>query len=192
MAVPNNPPPSGKRPLGFAVALAAACAVAAPLTIKREGMPVDRKGDAVAYVDRAGRGQPITICNGQTGYVRTPEGRLIQVRLGLTFPASHCRVLLEAREHDDALPIYRITPEIARYPHTWGAMITFAHNFNVETYRRSSMARLFAQGRWREGCDALLAYNKGTVRGRRVVLDWLVKARRRERATCLIDHGGGQ
>jgi hypothetical protein len=78
-----------------------------------------------------------------------------------------CTYFLEEREKEDALPIYRITPAIAEYPHTWGAMITFAHNFNVETYRRSSMARLFAAGHWREGCDALLAYDKGTVRGRR-------------------------
>lgn len=181
---------TNRQKAGFAALLACACAVAAPLTIQREGMPVNKKGEAVAYVDRIGRGHPITICFGQTGLVRTPDGRLIQVKLGLTFPVSHCQTLLEEREGDDALPIYRITPPIAQYPHTWGAMITFAHNFNVETYRRSSMARLFAAGRWREGCNALPLYNKGTVGRRLVVLPGLVKARERERRACLIDHGG--
>jgi GH24 family phage-related lysozyme (muramidase) len=166
---------------GFAAALTAACAVAAPLTITREGVKTDGKGNAVAYIDRAGKGQPVTLCFGQTGFVHLPNGHLIEVRLGAKVPMADCTYFLEEREKEDALPIYRITPAIAEYPHTWGAMITFAHNFNVETYRRSSMARLFAAGHWREGCDALLAYDQGTVRGRRMVLSWLVKARKRER-----------
>jgi hypothetical protein len=53
------------------------------------------------------------------------------------------------------------------------------------------MARLFAAGHWREGCDKPCSlYDKGTVRGRRTVLSWLVAARERERKICLIDHGG--
>lgn len=174
----------------IAAALAAACAIAAPLTVQREGLPTDKKGNAVTYIDRAGRGKPPTLCFGQTGFVRMPDGRLIQIRLGVTVPVSTCTYFLREREDKDALAIYRITPAIAQYPHTWGAMITFSHNFNVPTYARSSMARLFAQGRWREGCKALPLYNKGTVNGRLTVLPGLVSARQREMKVCLADHGG--
>jgi lysozyme len=181
---------TNRQKAGFAALLASACAIAAPLTVQREGMPTDGKGNAVTYIDRIGRGKPPTLCFGQTGFVRLPNGHLIEVKLGVKVPVAWCTIFLTEREQADALAIYRITPGIAQYPHTWGAMITFAHNFNVPTYRRSSMARLFAAGRWRDGCDKLPLYNKGTVRGRLTVLPGLVAARERERKICLIDHGG--
>lgn len=183
---------TNRQKAGFAAALALALATAAPLTMQREGLPTDGKGNAIAYIDKVGRGKPPTLCFGQTGFVRLPNGHLIEVKLGVRVPVSTCTYFLDERQRQDALPIYRTTPTLALYPHSWGAMITFAHNFNVATYRRSSMARLFAAGRWREGCDALLRYDKGTVRGRLVQLPGLVAARRRERATCLIDHGGAR
>lgn len=171
-------------------AAAAAAHFAAPLTMASEGAPHDRQGNAVSYIDRLGRGQPPTICFGNTGLVHAPDGKLLRVKLGMKFPLSHCSKLLAEREQDDAIPIWRVTPGIAQYPRCWGAVIDFTHNFNLGVYQRSSIAREFGRGHWRAGADAFLLYNKGTVNGRRTVLPGLKTRREKERADCLIDLKG--
>jgi lysozyme len=175
-------------PAAVLAAAALAMQFAAPNTMRSEGVPTDGKGNAVAYVDRLGRRQPITICFGQTGFVRSPSGELVQVKLGMKFPLSHCRKILEESELGYTIPIWRVTPGIAAFPHSWAAAIDFVHNFNIGVYARSSIAREFNAGHWLAGCDRFLPYNKGTVRGRLVVLPGLADRRRRNRLECRIDH----
>lgn len=186
------PAPRGAAKVGVPLAVLAMAAVAVdyslPNTMRHEGAPHDGHGNAVAYVDRAGRGKPITICFGQTGMVRAPDGRLVKVTLGLKFPMSHCRKILKESELEWAIQVWRITPGVADYPHTWAAAIDFVHNFNARVYARSSIAREFNAGRWLVGCDRFLLYNKGTVRGRLTVLPGLVDRRRGNRRECRIDH----
>jgi lysozyme len=192
MTEPKKPAARAAGRLGVPAAILAAAMVAAhyaaPTTMKREGAPSDGHGNAVAYVDRLGKGKPITICFGQTGFVRTPDGRLVKVALGMKFPISHCRVLLEESELNWAIQVWRVRPEIAAYPHTWAAAIDFVHNFNIRVYAVSSIDREFKAGRWLAGCDRFLPYNKGTVHGRKVVLPGLVGRRKENRRICRIDH----
>jgi lysozyme len=174
-------------PAAILALAAAATQYAAPRTMAAEGVPNDGHGNAVAWVDQLGRGQPPTICFGQTGLVRAPGGKLVQVKLGLKFPISHCSVLLEETALPNAIGIWRATPTISAWPRCWGEMIDFTHNFNVDVYASSSIAREFNQGHWAAGADALLLYNKGTVNGKKTVLPGLVKRRANERADCLAE-----
>jgi lysozyme len=175
-------------PAAVLAAAALAAHFAEPQTERFEGVKSDGHGNAVSYVDRLGKGQPVTMCFGQTGFIKAPNGHLIKVTLGLKFPIAHCRKVLEENELGYAIPIWRVTPGIADYPHTWSAAIDFVHNFNIRVYARSSIAREFNAGHWLAGCDRFLPYNKGTVRGRLVVLPGLDDRRHRNRAECRLDH----
>jgi hypothetical protein len=112
--------PVRKAAIPAAVLAAAALAAhfAEPQTERFEGVKSDGHGNAVSYVDRLGKGQPVTMCFGQTGFIKAPNGHLIKVTLGLKFPIAHCRKVLEENELGYAIPIWRVTPGIADYPHT--------------------------------------------------------------------------
>lgn len=74
-------------------------------------------------------------------------------------------------------------PTITGYPHQWAAHTSFAYNVGLGTYGKSSVARLFAQGRQVEACRFLGRYVYAG--GRR--LQGLANRRAAEIALCLKD-----
>jgi lysozyme len=65
------------------------------------------------------------------------------------------------------------------------AMLSATYNIGIAGFCRSTMARRINAGDFKGACDALLAWNKGTIRGERVVIKGLDNRRRDERRVCL-------
>lgn len=159
--------PGGKLTLAGVIGAAAAAGL-------MTSIPADEGTELRAYRDIAG---VWTICAGDTanvraGLVETPEG---------------CQRRLEAQLLAHAGPVMAATPRLAepgRDNQRWAA-VSLAYNIGTAAYAKSSVDRLFDAGRWREGCDAFLAWNKARVNGRLVVVRGLVLRRQRERAICL-------
>lgn len=125
-----------------------------------------------AYPDPATGGPPWTICYGHT------EG----VRPGDRHTLDECKALLRrdlevyARgiEHCVTVPL----PD-----RRWVALVSFAYNVGVRAACRSSVVRLINAGRTREGCNALLLWDKAAG----IRFPGLTKRRQRERQLCLSE-----
>lgn len=63
----------------------------------------------------------------------------------------------------------------------WVALTSFAYNVGIKAACNSSVVRLINQGRIREGCDALLKWNRAGP----IVYPGLTKRRQKEREYCL-------
>jgi lysozyme len=114
-----------------------------------------------------------TICDGDTldvapGMVETPEG---------------CRERLEDQLVAHAEPVLACVPAL-RAPerqHQLAASVSLAYNIGPAGFCRSTAARLFNAGRWRDGCEAFLRFNRAGGR----VIRGLTLRRQRERSICL-------
>jgi GH24 family phage-related lysozyme (muramidase) len=112
-----------------------------------------------------------TICDGDTkgvkmGMRETPEG---------------CARRLEAQLIAHAEPVVGCVPGLKGRTNQVVAMVSLAYNVGVGAVCKSTAAKLFNAGRWREGCAAMLRFNKA---GGRVVAG-LDNRRRREYAVCI-------
>ncbi len=125
-----------------------------------------------AYLDAVG---VPTACDGIT------KG----VRLGQRYTEAQCATLLEAELIVHAEGVIACVPQLYGRDHQAPAAVSLAYNIGVIGFCGSTAAKLFRAGRWREGCVAFAPWNKGTVRGRKVLLPGLVKRRARETALCL-------
>lgn len=112
----------------------------------------------------------LTWCYGET-----------QGRPQARYTDAECKAMLEDRLADYAGPVLLRNPELQGYDSQVVAASSLAYNIGVANYRRSSVARLFSAGRWREACDAFLKWNRA---GGRVVRG-LTNRRQAERAICL-------
>lgn len=122
----------------------------------------------VAYLDSVG---VATICDGITRGVRMGQKRT---------PAE-CTALLERELVIHAEGVMACTPNLKGRPNQQIAAVSLAYNIGVGAYCRSSVDRHFDAGRWRQGCDAFLMWNRGGGR----VIRGLTLRRQRERAICL-------
>lgn len=121
-----------------------------------------------AYLDIV---QVPTICDGIT------KG----VKLGQRRTPAECAVLLEDALVAHAEEVIACVPQL--YGRDWQApaAVSLAYNVGGPRFCGSSAAKLFRARRWREGCEALLLWNRA---GGRVVRG-LALRRERERQTCL-------
>lgn len=126
----------------------------------------------MAYPDPASKGPPWTICYGHTAGVKPGDRksveeckRLLMVELGeYAAGVEHCIKV--------SIPDTRLI-----------ALTSFAYNVGVGGACKSSVVRLINQGKTREGCDALMRWNKAagiTFRG-------LTRRRDAERKLCLME-----
>lgn len=123
-----------------------------------------------AYPDPATRGQPWTICYGETEGVKRGDRRTIeQCKEGLIKGLDRYADGIE-RCVTVPLPDRRFI-----------ALVSFAWNVGVGGACKSSVVRLINAGRTREGCDYLLRYNRAAG----IVFPGLTRRRERERALCL-------
>jgi lysozyme len=131
----------------------------------------------VGYVYRDAVGV-LTYCMGETENAKSMQGR--------KFSREECRALLVKRmahydqgnaacvKNWDALPV-----------ETRGAFDSFSYNVGNGAFCGSSSARYLRTGNVRAACDAMLSWNKGTVKGKKVILPGLAKRRAVERTMCM-------
>jgi lysozyme len=135
-----------------------------------------------AYLDIVG---VATACDGLTSY----KGR--KIRISDQFTEAQCAVMLEEELIVHAKGVMRCTPGLslvipgrdrARF-----AAVSLAYNVGVANYCSSTARRLFNAGSIGPACNAMTAWNKITVRGKKVVSNGLSLRRARERAICVKD-----
>lgn len=135
-----------------------------------------------AYLDIVG---VPTACDGLTSY----KGR--KIKITDQFTEAQCAVMLEEELIVHAKGVMQCTPGLAltipgRDRARFSA-VDLAYNVGVPNYCSSTARRQFNAGQVRAGCDALLAWNKITVNGRKVVSNGLRLRRERARAVCIKD-----
>ena len=143
-----------------------AIALAVPLIERVEGT------EYKPYRDVAG---VLTVCSGVTGPDVIP---------GKTYSKSECRALLakHVKIHSNYVD-KAVTWPISNY--TRAALISFSYNVGGNGMKNSTAIRLINQGKLEQGCNALAAWNKITVKGKKVISKGLVNRRSEEIKQCL-------
>lgn len=135
-----------------------------------------------AYLDIAG---VATACDGLTSY----RGR--KIRVTDQFTEAQCAAMLEEELIVHATGVMRCTPGLAlaipRRDHARFAAVDLAYNVGVAGWCGSTARRLLNAGHVRASCDAMLAWNKVTINGRKVVNKGLAARRQRGHALCVKD-----
>lgn len=159
MAMSPSPPPLKSNRLSLLIGTGAAAALIAT-TAAWEGK------SNVPYSDVVG---VMTVCYGET---QQPMRR---------YSDAECKAMLADRLADYAGPVLARNPELRGHDSQVVAASSLAYNIGVANYRRSSVARLFSAGRWKEACDAFLKWNRAGGRE----IKGLTNRRKAERAICL-------
>lgn len=142
--------------------LAALLLVATPLVAGWEGK------SNKPYADKLANGL-MTVCFGETR---------VEMR---TYSDKECEAMLQSGISDFAVAVAKRNPELVDHPHQWAAATSLAYNVGVGSYNRSTVAKRFSAGRWREACEGFLAWSYAG--GRRV--KGLFNRRNAERQVCL-------
>jgi lysozyme len=154
-------PGAARGPVAGILAIVAACAAAAPLTMRSEGEVRHGYKDPVGIV---------TVCDGHTG-----AGAV----LGATYTHAQCQALLQRdllKAGEGIAPCIKVPLSTQ----TRAAFTDFALNVGAGAYCRSSMARLVNAGDVAGACRQLSLWTKAGGR----VLPGLVTRRAAERAQC--------
>lgn len=139
---------------------AAAAAIMIPLVGGFEGKRND------PYADLIGK---MTVCYGETR---------VEMR---RYTDAECDEMLANGLVDFAGPVLARNPELRGKPPQLAAAVSLSYNIGISAYRRSTVARRFSEGRWRQACDAFLSWSYAG--GRQV--QGLLNRRRVERRLCL-------
>lgn len=123
-----------------------------------------------AYPDPATGGKPWTICYGHAVGVKPGDHKSIE----------GCKALLISDLQAYASGIEACV-KVPLPDKRFVALVSFAFNVGVKAACGSSVVRLINQGRTKEGCNALLKWNRAAG----IVFPGLTKRRQRERAYCL-------
>lgn len=145
---------------------AAAAAIAASLTVIK---PWEGR-ELTPYYDIVGI---LTWCDGETKGV--PKAH---------YTDAECDTILAKSVMEYEAQIRPCLPAVLP-DETRGAFISVAYNIGPRGFCSSSMSTLAKAGNLRGACNALLAWNKGWVKGKKVVIKGLVNRRAAERALCL-------
>jgi len=109
------------------------------------------------YIDKAGRGQPLTVCNGITG-----SG----VVAGRWYSPAECYQLERGRYLEAEREARRQLIYWGRYdPFTQGVLLDFIHNKGSAALSGSTMRRKANAGDLQGACRENTRWNKGTVAG---------------------------
>lgn len=109
------------------------------------------------YIDKRGRGQPLTVCNGITG---------AGVVAGRWYSAANCYQLEKARYLSAERAAPRLLVHWASYdPFVQGQFIDFLHNKGEGAFTTSTMRRKANAGDLVGACRENPRWNKGTVNG---------------------------
>lgn len=117
------------------------------------------------YVDRLGKGQPLTVCNGITG---------AQVVPGRYYTPGDCYRLERARYVSNEAHLKGTLPKWDSYTVLQQAtFIDFLHNKGAGAFDSSTMRRKLLAGDVIGACRENVRWNKGTVNGASTVLPGL-------------------
>lgn len=117
------------------------------------------------YVDKLGKGQPLTVCNGLTG----PE-----VVAGRIYSPAECYRLEKRRYVAYEKSASRMLTHWAGYdPFQQATFLDFLHNKGEGNFATSSMLRKANAGDWVGACRENTRWNRGTVQGVSTVLPGL-------------------
>lgn len=122
-----------------AMALAGMTAIATPLLVGWEGVRTDPYRDSVGIQ---------TVCVGETR---------VEMR---RYTLEECKALLGKAIPEFAMPVAEAAPGIENSPYEWAAHTSLAYNIGVNAYRKSSVARLFNEGKRVEACEFFARYNR--------------------------------
>ena len=118
-----------------------------------------------------------TVCQGDTknvsaGLIETPEG---------------CRQRLENQLVIHAKGVMACTPSLNENGKDYqrAAATSLAYNIGVGAYCKSSVDRNFDNGKWVDGCNSFLNWNKARVNGVLRPVAGLTARRQREKDICL-------
>jgi lysozyme len=107
-------------------------------------------------------------------------GHIENVKIGERHSKKECEVMLQGDlPKYDALVKKAIHVELP--PHRHAAILSFTYNVGGGALKKSSVARYLNEGKVKQGCDALLLYNRSTGK----VRAGLTKRRKSEREWCL-------
>lgn len=107
------------------------------------------------YIDKLGRGQPLTVCNGITG---------AGVVAGRWYSPADCYQLEKGRYLEAERAAKRLLVHWARYdPFVQGQFIDFLHNKGEGAFTTSTMRSLANAGDLVGACRQNTRWNKGTV-----------------------------
>ena len=155
--------PTGRGKLAATLGATAAAAVLA-IIAPWEGKSND------PYVDIVG---VTTVCYGETR---------VEMR---RYTDAECQDMLAEAAGEFGAAVLDRNPNLREHPYALAAATSLAYNIGQSAYARSTVARRFAAGNIRGGCDAMLMWNKA---GGRVVRG-LTRRRQAERELCLKDVG---
>jgi lysozyme len=94
---------------------------------------------------------------------------------------AECTDMLANGLADFAEPVLKRNPELAGHPELLAAATSLAYNIGGANYAKSTVARRFSQGRWRDACNAFLMWTNAG--GKKIA--GLVRRREAERELCL-------
>lgn len=135
------------------------------------------------YVDKLGKGQPLTVCNGITG-----RG----VIAGKTYTPAECYELEKGRYLQAERDAARLFAYWASYnAFVRGQFIDFVHNKGVGALSTSTMLRKANAGDLLGACRESPRWKRGTVNGQSVVLDGLVVRGESNEEICRLAARGG-
>ncbi|MDA8448497.1 endolysin [Acidovorax sp. GBBC 3332] len=117
------------------------------------------------YIDRNGRGQPLTVCNGVTG---------VGVVAGRYYTPADCYQLERARYIVAEREAARLLPRWTSYdPFVQATFVDFTWNKGAQALAGSTMRTKANRGDLKGACMENPRWNRGTVRGASVVLPGL-------------------
>lgn len=156
----NPPPDKGKKRLAATMGSAGAAAMLIAAVASFEGKRND------PYADLIGK---MTVCYGETR---------VEMR---RYTDAECSDMLADGLADFAGPVLARNPELKGHDPQLAAAVSLAYNIGPANYNRSTVARRFSAGQWRQACDAFLSWSYAG--GRQV--PGLLNRRKAERAMCL-------
>lgn len=141
-----------------------AAAVLVPLVQQWEGTEYQ------AYQDLA---KVWTICTGDTK----------DVAPGQVASPAECEARLERQLIAHAKPVLACVPALENRPNALAASSSLSYNIGPAAFCRSTAAKRFNAGQWKEGCDAFLSWRYAGGRE----IPGLLNRRKAERLICLKD-----
>lgn len=114
----------------------------------------------------------LTVCDGHTG----PE-----VVKNKKYSDAECDAITVKDAQKFAAGVLKVSPHLAYHPMQLAAAISFSYNVGTGTYAKSSVARLFNEGKFIEACNFLPKYKYAGGK----VYAGLVNRRAREQSICL-------
>jgi lysozyme len=120
-------------------------------------------------------------------FTLTDNRKTTKVELGQKITVAEARRLFEHDISAFERRVVNLVSGITLQPHEFDAVVSLAYNIGVGNFSGSTLLKLLRRGDKAAAADAFRAWNKATVKGKKVVLKGLVRRREAERWMFLGD-----